>query len=190
MPNHIDKDTIESVLNGMAMVIEKENAEQYGERVHAVIMEHGTSLLNPEIFYLFVQDSDDQFYDTLLRTMLHHEKEVHGLTYSNETYYKLETYYKQYNLIERQLDTLFETHEGVTGSSDKSRFILNHYIVELKHEKTRAWDTHVSYQIPRHGTQADWTTLLDSFYDLIWGKPEPFIRAYTNIMTIIQNANA
>lgn len=145
----------------------KETAEKYSEKVHAVIEQHGQILVGPENFYWHVKGADDDFHDVLLQHLLQQEKELTDLTYSDDTYYTLEVYYKQYDMIERQLDQIFESKEGLFGSSDKARFILKHYIKELKRETRIDWD---GYQIPKYGTKDLWIAFMDSYYAFINGK--------------------
>lgn len=173
---------LEHVLTSLSAGIQNERDETYREKVTDTLDQYGLKLLNPETFHLYVQYPDEEFYETLLTTVLQHEKDEHNLTYSDDTLYKLHLYYTHYDFIDRHLDRLFTSNEGLMGSSDKSRFILNHYLHELKHDRKTDWNSPVSYQVPRYGTKESWTTFIDSFYDFILGQPDAFIQAHTALM--------
>ena len=185
----MEKDTTEnkfkSVIDMMIRGLQVENENNHREKVNEIIAQYGLKLLDPETFHLYIHHPNETFYDVLLQTLLRMEKSENNFTYSDETAYKIEIYYKYYDLIDKHLDHIFESTEGLFASSDKSRFILNHYIAELKHGTTKSWSPQAHYQVPRYGKKEDWTRFIESFCAFVDGQPNEYIRAHNLLMDTI-----
>lgn len=175
------EETIKQVLELMhrGLIIHAE--EEHRDEVVRLMDKHGEALLDPEKFHLFVDFPHESMTDILIRALLHSEDVANDRELDEKCLNRLILFYKNYQLVDNHLDRLMEKTEGMTCSSDKTRFVLREYKQYLVDQELPEWTNRGKYSVPRFGQPQEWFALVDSLLSFTYGFANGFITAYQTL---------
>ncbi|MCU7667818.1 hypothetical protein [Bacillus thuringiensis] len=162
------KEKLAQTINALSDAFQIESEQKYAAWAESIVKEYDfLDIQKPEEFSLLLSQTLDEQADLLVHIALSH------IDMDSKKKHKIEFTYLQYQFIERHLESIILPFEGLSCSTDKTRWLIDTYIEYLISsnlptvEEKKFWH-------PKHGGVGEWMEWIDSMYDLYYGKFEQY----------------
>lgn len=180
------KAVVSAIHDGMVLSAQNEHRDT----VAKLMDKHGDQLLNPDNFHVLIDFPHEEMTEVLIRTLLQVENTPKGIAVDEDTLYKLIQLYQDYAMVDGHIDGIIEEYEGVSCSSDKTRFILRAYRTYLMNQTVPEWTNRGKYSVPRYGEPTDWFAFIDSALGLSLGQAKRFVASYQRLTEHLEEEQA
>lgn len=173
-------DTLQTVITSLCENILAEDEAKHAQTVTNILHTLNSTNLdfkNPETFHCMIAFE----LETLLQQIadkLHEQPIV-------PDQYKASFVFLHYNFMESHINELIQTKTHTSCCiSDKSRFILKHYLSYTISGKTEDFmhQTEHHYWVPTFGTTDQWIAYCDGIYRLYYGKTSEYLTPYKELL--------
>lgn len=170
------EESIKSLLNYM-ITEESNKSQKLIMEVLKQIQESKVDFSNPEDFHLFLIYKLENAIEEIA-------KHMHECPQSNiKDDYKPNFIFLHYDFLEHNIRELCTLREGSSCCADKSRSIIEIYLKYSLTGNIPEFNPDLEqYWTPKFGNYQEWMDLCDGIYELYFGKPEKYLRAYNVLL--------